>query len=122
MNFFSLSLIVAMALFIMATGQFIPPYKTGGDSAVDPTDPDVLDAADYAINVSYPPNTHSFSVISGTSQIVAGTMYNLKVAVTEESTGGCTVFNYAVWHLSDQRMNVPYQLKSATELSNESCQ
>ena len=118
---FSLSLFVAMALFIMASGQFIPPYKTGGGSPVDPMDPNVLDAAAYAIDVSYPPNSHSFTVISGTSQIVAGTMYHLKVAVTEDIGGGCAVIKYVVWHLSDPRMTIPYQLKSATALTGESC-
>lgn len=117
---FSLSLIVAMALFIMATGQFIPPYKTGGDSPVNPTDPDVVAAASYAVSVTYAPNTKTYSVISGTSQIVAGTMYDLKVAVTEKSNGVCKVLNYLVWHLSDQRMSVPYEVKYALE-TLESC-
>lgn len=117
---FSLSLIVAMALFIMATGQFIPPYKTGADSAVDPTDPEVVAAANYAVSVTYPRNSRTFSVISGTSQVVAGTMYDLKVAVTEKSNGVCKVLAYAVWHHFDPRMTVPYEVKSALE-TLESC-
>ena len=110
---FSLSLIVAMALFIMATGQFVPPYKLGGDAPVDPTDPNVVAAAAYSLSASFPPNTRTFSVISGTSKIVAGPMYDLKVAVTEISGGGCTVIQYVVWHMVDQRMTVPYRLESA---------
>ena len=113
---FPLTLIVAMALFIMATGQFIPPYKTGANSAVNPADPNVLKAAAYAFSVTYESKTHSYSVISGTSKIVAGTMYDLKVAVTERSRGICTVVQYVVWHMSDQRMAVPYQLKKALAL------
>jgi Cystatin domain len=117
---FSLSLIVAMALFIMATGQFIPPYKLGGSSPVNPTDPKVLDAAAYAFSVTFEANTHTFKVISGTSKIVAGTMYDLKVAVTEKSKGACKVINYVVWNKADQRMTVPYELKTALQL-NDSC-
>lgn len=117
---FPLSLIVAMALFIMATGQFIPPNKTGAEFDVNPTAPDVQEAAAFAFRSTFPATTHTYSVKSGTLKIVAGMMYDLKVAVTEDRRGICTVINYVVWHLPDQRMTVPYELKKAVAIS-DSC-
>jgi hypothetical protein len=56
---FSLSPLVAMALFIMATAKFIPyvPAKVGAPFPVDPEDPNVLVAADFAVADSYDPTT-----------------------------------------------------------------
>jgi Cystatin domain len=120
---FSLSLVVAMALFIMATARFIPyePAKVGAPFPVDPEDPNVLVAADFAVADSYDLDATSYTVLSATKQIVSGTLYDLTVAVTETSDGYCTVFNYVVHEVADQASTVPYELKSTTELTDQQC-
>ena len=120
---FSISLLVAMALFIMATAKLIPyvPAKVGAPFPVDPEDPNVLVAADFAVAKSYDLDATSHTVLSATKQIVAGTNYDLTVAVTETSDGHCTVFNYAVYVTSDPASTTPYVLNKSTELTDQQC-
>ena len=117
---FTLSLLVAMALFIMASAQEVgcqpKPPLTGEPYPANPTDPDVMSAVDFAVADSYDMETTTYTILSGTEQVVNGKNYNLNVAVTETSDGYCTVFNYVVYAVGDP---AEYELKSATELDQQ---
>jgi Cystatin domain len=119
---FSLVLLVAMALFIMATAQEVgcqpKPPQTGEPYPADPTNPDVLLAVDFAVADSYDMDTTTYTVLSGTEQIVNGKNYDLTVAVTETADGYCTVFNYVVYVTGDPAR---YELTSSTELTDQQC-
>ena len=123
---FSLTLLVAMALFIMASAQEVgckpkPPPNTGAPSPVDPTDPIVMRAVDFAVADSYDMDTTTYKILSGTQQSVNGRKYDVDVAVTETSDGYCTVFNYVVNELAVQGSTTPYTLLSSTELTDQQC-
>ena len=133
---FSLTLLVAMALFITASAQEVgcqpkPPPKTGAPSPdpsnpitgapfpADPTDPNVIRAVDFAIADSYDMDTTTYKILNGTQQSVNGRKYDLDVAVTETADGYCTVFNYVVNVLAVQGSTTPYKLLSSTELDQQ---
>jgi Cystatin domain len=121
---FSLTLLVAMALFIMATAQEVgckpkPPPDTGVPSPADPTDPEVMRAVDFAVADSYDMDTTTYKILNGTQQSVNGRKYDLDVAVTETADGYCTVFNYVVNVLAVQSSTTPYVLLSSTELDQQ---
>ena len=120
---FSLTLLVAMTLFIMASAQEVgcqpkppPPPATGEPYPADPTNPDVIRAVDFAVADSYDMDTTTYTILSGTEQVVNGKNYNLDVAVTETSDGYCTVFNYVVYVTGDPAQ---YELKSANETDQQ---
>jgi Cystatin domain len=117
---FSLTLLVATALFIMASTQDVgcqpKPPQTGEPYPVDPTNPDVIRAVDFAVADSYDMDATTYTILSGTEQIVNGKNYNLEVAVTETADGYCTVFNYVVSAVGDPAQ---YELKSSNELDQQ---
>lgn len=121
---FSLSLLVAMALFIMATAQVgcqpkpPAPDPTGAPSPANLEDPKVLAAVEFAVSDAYEMETTTYKVLSGTEQVVSGTIYNLDVAVTETSDGYCTVFNYVILSAANPTR---YELQGATELTDREC-
>lgn len=119
---FSLSLLVTMALFIMATAQETgcqpKPPSTGEPFPADLQDPRVLAAAEFAVADSYEMESTTYTIITGTEQTVSGTTFNLDVAVTETSDGFCTVFNYVVIAKGDP---AEYELQSSDELLDREC-
>jgi hypothetical protein len=135
---FSLTLLVATALFIMASAQKVgcqpkppvntgapspeptnPPPNTGAPFPADPTSPNVIRAVDFAVADSYNMNTTTFKVLNGTEQSLNGRRYDLDVAVTETADGYCTVFNYVVNELATQTSTTPYVLVSSNELDQQ---
>ena len=117
----SVSLLFAMALFIMATAQDTgcqKPLPNGEPFPADLQDPKLLAAVDFAVADSYEMDTTTYTVLTGTEQTVSGTVYNLDVAVTETSDGYCTVFNYVISVAGDPEQ---YELQSSNELTDRSC-
>ena len=119
---FSLSLLFAMAHLLMATAQIQEGgYKTGGLIPADPTRPDVVQAANFALNERYFVEDITYKILSASDRVVAGRLYYLKIAVTETDPASCTVMSYEVWDKAGAPADNQYTLQSAKEQFNEKC-
>jgi Cystatin domain len=117
---FSLSLLFAMALVIMARAQS-PSYILNGIIPADPARPDVVKAANFAVNDRYVLEDVTYKILIAKEQRVAGQLYYLTIAVTEDDGASCTVMSYVVWEKAGAPADRPYTLNEVEELTNEEC-
>jgi hypothetical protein len=97
---FSLTLLSAMALLLMASGQAPSekePYVTGNRVRVSPTDPYVVSAANFALSDRYVLDAIDYKILSAEQQSIAGKYFWLDISVAETSPTCCTLMRYKVW-------------------------
>jgi hypothetical protein len=94
---FALTLLSAMALFLVATAQSPSgPYNIGGKYPVNPTNADVVAAANFALSDRYVLDDIDYKILSAEKQAVSGDYFFLTVSVAETQPTSCTVMRYTV--------------------------
>ena len=88
---------------------------------MDPQSVEANIPASYGVFVSYPFGTTSLEVVSATYQVVNGINYDMNVAVTTVGNGSCTMQNFVVLRVAENRLPFPFVLKSKTELTSQEC-
>ena len=63
----------------------------------------------------------TYKILSASDRVVAGRLYNLKIAATETDPASCTVMSYEVWDKAGAPADNQYTLQSAKEQFNEKC-
>ena len=110
---FSLTLLSAMALFLVATAQII-----GGRYPVNPAGADVVKAANFALNDRYVLEDIEYKILSAESQAVSGAYFYLTISVAETDPTCCTVMRYQVVEAASKvSSTTSYTLAENTELS-----
>ena len=115
---FCLSVLFAMALILMASGQAPSdkePYVTGNKVSVSPTDEYVVKAAQFALNDRYALDAIDYKILSAQQQMVAGKIFYLTISVAETSPTTCTEMRYKVWEQYGQ--SISYVMQEDTEIS-----
>lgn len=69
----------------------------GGWSEGNPTDPNVISIAKFAINAKYSDNAELKKVIKVKTQIVRGTNYDVNVETIMKKDHKCVTEKYVVW-------------------------
>jgi hypothetical protein len=132
MMMYNLSLLIVMALLVMAASTPTPrPTVTptehptampliGGYYSIDPRDINAQNAAKYAVSIAYPKTPTKFKVLTAREKASLGLQYDLNVAVTFTRNKTCSVHNYEV---RKTFMNIPqpYELLSTTALTSQKC-
>jgi hypothetical protein len=135
MMMYNLSLLIAMALLVMAASTPTPrPTVTptehpttiqivGQFSPIDPKGIDAQNATKYAVSIAYPSTPTKYKVLTARVRAYLGGIYDLNVAVTFTRNKTCSVHNYLVqkaweaWEVMPQ----PYSLLSKTALTSQKC-
>jgi hypothetical protein len=112
---FSLTLLSAMALFLVASAQ-----TTGGLSPVDPTRADVVKAARFALSDRYVLEDIEYKILSAESQALGRENFYLTISVAETDPTVCTVMRYQVQEVFNKvssTRSTSYELPEIAELS-----
>ena len=110
---FSLTLLSAMALFLVAAAQ-----TTGGKYPVDPTRADVVKAANFALNDRYVLEDIEYKILSAESQALGSENFHLTISVAETDPTVCTVMRYQVLEASTKTSSTTsYTLPEITQVS-----
>jgi ribulose 1,5-bisphosphate carboxylase large subunit-like protein len=136
MMMYNLSLLIVMALLVMAASTPTPaptasptehPTEqdriTGQFSPIDPKGIDAQNATKYAVSIAYPSTSTKYKVLTARVRAYLGGIYDLNVAVTFTRNKTCSVHNYLVqkaweaWEVIPQ----PYSLISKTALTSQKC-
>ena len=110
---FSLTLLSAMALFLVAAAQ-----TTGGKYPVDPTGADVVKAANFALSDRYVLDDIKYKILSAESQALGSENFYLTISVAETDPTVCTVMRYQVLEASTKTSSTAsYTLPEIEQLS-----
>ena len=88
---FSLTLLSAMAFFLVAAAQIV-----GGKYPVNPTGADVVKAANFALSDRYVLDDIQYKILSAESQALGSLNFHLTISVAETQPTCCTVMRYTV--------------------------
>ena len=131
---YNLSLLIVMALLVMAASFPIPPPTrapterpttlpvTGGFLTIDPKGISAQNATKYAVSIAYPSTPTKFKVLTARTRAYLGLLYDLNVAVTFTRNRTCSVHNYQVIQDNDYNgIQGSYSLFSTTALTSQKC-
>ena len=110
---FSLTLLSAMAFFLVAAAQIV-----GGKYPVNPTGADVVKAANFALSDRYVLDDIQYKILSAESQALGSLNFHLTISVAEFKPSVCTVRRYRVLEASTKvSSTTTYTLPEIEELS-----
>ena len=132
MMMYNLSLLIVMALLVMAASTPTPrptvtPTEspttrqiTGQWSPIDPKGIVAQNATKYAVSIAYPSTATKYKVLTARGRAYLGGVYDLNVAVTFVRNKTCSVHNYVVQKYDGGKPQ-PYSLISKTALTSQKC-
>ena len=133
MMMFNLSLLIVMALLVMAASfPILAPTAapterpttaypvTGQYSPIDPKGIEAQNAAKYAVSIAYPSTPTKYKVLVARVRAYLGGQYDLNVAVTFTKTKSCSVHHYVVVQ-ADKDIPGGYSLISKEALTSQKC-
>ena len=133
MMMYNLSLLIVMALLVMAASTPTPGptafptegpttrQRTGGYFPIDSADIRAQNATKYAVSITYPSTRTKYKVLTARAKAYyLGAVFDLTVAVTFTRNKTCSVHNYEVLKPFQDIPQI-YELLSKTALTSQKC-
>jgi hypothetical protein len=87
--------ILLLTTSVVFSGRMRP---IGGWRPANKSSIHVINATEFAVTQEFDLVNVDYEIISAYQQIVAGTKYNLTVAITDKSNSNCSMYEYIVLH------------------------